>query len=204
MIICTKNEEKYIGETIKRIKKAGRYEIIVVDKSSDNTPIIARELGARVIKQKNNGKGNAMRLGARKARGRYLVFVDGDNSYEVEKIPKMVSLLKNCGIVYGWRIFRKQKLLRLLADRLANFLVWMFHGYKTKDLLTGFFAIRRDDFLNLNTKEKGFGIETEIFMKVYNKFKICHIWTKYNNREDSKLGLKSMFEILFLIISGVK
>ncbi len=201
VIICTKNEEKYISQTIKRIKKIGNYEIIVVDKSNDDTPVIARNLGAKVIKQRSDGKGNAMRLGAKKARSDVIVFVDGDNSYEVEKIPEMLNLLKKCKIVYGWRKFRRQKLVRFIGDKLVNLLIRILKGYSTKDLLTGFFAIRKKDFLALGTDEKGFGIETEIFIKVNNLgWKICHVWVDYFNRKDSKLNFRSVIRILHLIV----
>ena len=200
IIIPTLNEEKYIGKTIQRIKKVGNYEIIVVDKSDDNTGKIARKLGAKVIRQTNSGKGNAMRLGVKYAKGEILIFVDGDNSYEVEKIPKMISLLDKNDIVYGQRIFESQPFIRLIGDKLATELMRI-KGYKTKDLLTGLYALRKKDFVKLKTKENKFGIETEIFIKV-NKlnFKIGWVPIKYHNRKNSKLNIKDAIRILSLIL----
>ena len=204
VIIPTMNEEKYIAKTIRRIKKTGKYEIIVVDKSADRTAEIAKKLGAKVILQKGKGKGNAMRLGAKHAKGEILVFVDGDNSYEVEKIPKLIELLNYCDIAYGFRIFKKQPFLRLFGDKLSSFLIKL-KGMYTPDLLTGFYAIRKKDFLKLKTKQNGFGIETEIFIKAHKKgFRICGIYTKYVNRKDSKMSIRSALVIPKLILFGVE
>ncbi len=204
IIIPTMNEEKYIGKTISRIKKTGRYEIIVVDKSTDRTAEIAKKLGAKVIKQKGKGKGNAMRLGAKHAKGEILVFVDGDNSYEVEKIPELVELLNYCDIAYGFRIFKKQSLFRLIGDKVASFLVKL-RGMYTPDLLTGLYAIRKKHFQKLKTKQNGFGIETEIFIKAHKLgYRICGIYTKYVNRKDSKMSIRSALVIPKLILFGVE
>ncbi|MCW1301123.1 MAG: glycosyltransferase [Candidatus Nanoarchaeia archaeon] len=60
IIIPTENEEENIERVIEKIRKLGRkYEIVVVDKSRDATPYICKRLGVRVIRQKNDGKGNA-------------------------------------------------------------------------------------------------------------------------------------------------
>ena len=203
VIIPTMNEEKYIGKTINRIKKFGKYEIIVVDKSSDKTAEIAKRYSARVIKQKGQGKGNAMRQGVKHAKGDILVFVDGDNSYEVEKIKELIDLLNYCDIAYGFRIFKSQPFIRYFGDKLANFLLKL-KGYYTPDLLTGFYAIRKKDFERLKTKENGFGIETEIFIRA-NKlhYRICGIFTKYVNRKDSKMSVKASLRIPKLILFGV-
>jgi glycosyltransferase involved in cell wall biosynthesis len=79
-IIPAKNEEKYIGATIKAIKQQkGDYEIIVVDAcSNDKTAKIARKLGAKVYEEKGRGPAIARNRGARQAKGEIFVFVDAD------------------------------------------------------------------------------------------------------------------------------
>ena len=202
VIIPTMNEEEYIGKTIQRIDRIGNYEIIVVDKSKDNTSKIAKKMGAKVIKQTRKGKGNAMRLGVKYAKGDILVFVDGDNSYEVEKIPKMINLLNKYDIVYGARIFKRQSMIRLIGDKIITFLASI-RRCKTKDLLTGLYAIKKKDFVRLKTKEEGFGIETEILIKACeNHFRIGWVFTKYYNRKDSKLTFGVVFKILWLVLFG--
>jgi len=61
--IPTKNEEKSIGKCIEKIQKVFNEhhidgEIIVADNSNDNTPEIAKSLGAKVIAPDEHGYGN--------------------------------------------------------------------------------------------------------------------------------------------------
>ena len=87
VVIPTKNEEKTIGICIEKIQRiftehhiAG--EIIVSDSSTDNTPEMAKSLGARVVVPDKLGYGNAYRFGFEHASGDYIVMGDGDNTYD--------------------------------------------------------------------------------------------------------------------------
>jgi len=81
IIIPTKNEEKYLGDLLKSIKKQTykNYEILVGDyKSTDKTREIARKYGARVINIKKKGFA-AGRNGAFKySKGQIIAFIDAD------------------------------------------------------------------------------------------------------------------------------
>jgi glycosyltransferase involved in cell wall biosynthesis len=68
VVIPTKNEDKSIGICIERIQKVPNEhhidgEIIVADNSTDNTPEIAKGMGAKVIVPDKPGYGNAYRIG---------------------------------------------------------------------------------------------------------------------------------------------
>ena len=84
VIIPAFNEENWLPKTLPRLKAAMATcrvpgEIIVVDNnSSDNTPRIAIEHGARVIFEPHNQISCARNTGARAARGRYFIFLDAD------------------------------------------------------------------------------------------------------------------------------
>jgi glycosyltransferase involved in cell wall biosynthesis len=87
VVIPTKNEEKTIGLCIEKIKKVFTEhhidgEIIVSDSSTDNTPEIAKSLGARVVVPDKLGYGNAYRFGFASASGDYIVMGDADNTYD--------------------------------------------------------------------------------------------------------------------------
>jgi glycosyltransferase involved in cell wall biosynthesis len=58
IIIPTRNEEEAIAKVLCSIPEEiqKKTEIIVVDSSEDKTPIIAKKLGAKVIKVKKKGK----------------------------------------------------------------------------------------------------------------------------------------------------
>src|SRR3989338_11699330 len=79
--------------SIPRTMAGERVEIIVVDASSDSTPLIARKAGARVLKQRSKGKGGAMKEGARAARGRKIIFMDADNTSAPHFAARLARLL---------------------------------------------------------------------------------------------------------------
>lgn len=80
-IIPALNEEGYIGDCIRSIRKQTEKpdEIIVVDNgSTDKTAEIAKRLGSRVVYEKRKGISYARNKGAKVAKGDILCFIDAD------------------------------------------------------------------------------------------------------------------------------
>jgi glycosyltransferase involved in cell wall biosynthesis len=85
VIIPAFDEEEFIGDTIDNIcerlsqLKGVSGEIIVVDNNStDKTSEIAKSKGAKVVFEANNQISKARNVGAAKAVGEYLFFIDAD------------------------------------------------------------------------------------------------------------------------------
>src|SRR5260221_5692856 len=81
IIIPAWNEEKNIGRLLQSIKVQSykNIEIILVDDgSTDKTAEIAKKLGARVFKRVRHERSVERNFGATKAKGEYLIFLDGD------------------------------------------------------------------------------------------------------------------------------
>jgi len=82
VVIPALNEEKLLPrclDSLKRQEFEGPFEVIVVDGGSqDRTVEIARDFGARVIKQKGKGIGDARFLGCREAKGEIIANTDAD------------------------------------------------------------------------------------------------------------------------------
>jgi len=157
-VIPALDEEKYIVKTLKAIKAQKtklKYEIIVVDgKSKDNTVKLAKKYG-RVIIQKTRGISNARNLGAKAAKGEFLVFIDADTVIEQDYVSRVIGYLKKHPKVAGVTA-------RLNYDFSKFFwkIIWWFaeryiliRSYFGKGRLTGInIAMRRDTF----KKFKGF------------------------------------------------
>jgi glycosyltransferase involved in cell wall biosynthesis len=75
-------------------------EVIVVDDgSTDETPGIARRMGAQVITQDHAGAGAARNRGAKAARGELLLFTDADCAPVPDWVERLVDTLEADGVV---------------------------------------------------------------------------------------------------------
>jgi glycosyltransferase involved in cell wall biosynthesis len=85
-------------------------EIIVVDDgSTDDTPLVCRELAAVnpdvviAVRQANAGPGAAREAGRRQARGEFLQYLDSDDLLHPHKFQRQVAALREqpeCGVAY--------------------------------------------------------------------------------------------------------
>lgn len=81
-------------------------EILVVDNASeDASAALAREQGARILKEEKKGYGNALRTGIRGSAGRVIIMGDCDTTYSFGEIGEMYRLLAEgqCDMVIGNR-----------------------------------------------------------------------------------------------------
>ena len=173
IIIPTLNEEEGIAKVICSIPKKIRSqsEVIVVDASTDCTSLIAKELGARVIREKRKGKGRQMRKGVECSKGEILIFLDGDGTDPSQYIPKLLKKLEGADLVLGCRSIKEfrtdNKAMRRVFKVYSFFIRPLFRliSFKASDPLAGFRAIRKKDWQKLDLKSNDFKIETEMNIK---------------------------------------
>jgi glycosyltransferase involved in cell wall biosynthesis len=83
VVITCYNQACFLGEAIESVlaQSCQHFEIVVVDDGSkDNTPEVASAYPqVRYIRQNNQGVSVARNVGLRQAKGRYLIFLDGDD-----------------------------------------------------------------------------------------------------------------------------
>lgn len=184
IIIPTLNEEKGIAKVINSIPSEIREqaEVIVVDASTDSTPIIAKKLGARVICSKKRGKGRAMREAVKKSKGEILIFLDGDATDPPQYIPDLLKQMNKANIVLACRSNNKFKeddnISKYIYPLYSIVCQPLFHliNFSASDPLAGFRAIRKKDWQRLGLKSDDFRIETEMNIKaIKEKFVIKEI-----------------------------
>ena len=97
VIVITKNAAGKIKDCLESLKFAD--EIIVVDSgSTDKTKELALKTGARVFEVENIGYSHGRNLGAQKAKGEWLLYVDSDERVTEnlqKEINKIVSDFPN-------------------------------------------------------------------------------------------------------------
>jgi glycosyltransferase involved in cell wall biosynthesis len=70
-------------------------EVVVADNgSNDGSVEIAERCGARVVHVQARGYGNALRAGIAKARGKFIIMGDADDSYDFSEVPSFVAKLR--------------------------------------------------------------------------------------------------------------
>jgi len=141
LVIPAYDEEARLGPTLAHCVRylsasPWRWEIIVVDDgSSDGTVALCRRLaadipGLTVVETRpNRGKGHAVRVGVRAARGDVVVMYDADGSTPVAEIGKLVAPIARgeTAIAIGSRYVdgrgTDQPAWRRVWSRLANFVM---------------------------------------------------------------------------------
>lgn len=93
------NEEQTVGECVRlallSMDESGiTGEVVVVGNGSDdNSVMVAEEAGARVVHCPTRGYGNAIRYGAERSHGQFIVMGDSDLSYDFRHVPKFIEKL---------------------------------------------------------------------------------------------------------------
>lgn len=152
IVIPVFNEAENLERLIRRIKalQLPAAEIIVVDDgSSDGSADVAMAAGANVVTHPYNiGNGAAIKSGIRAAKGKLLLFMDGDGQHRPEDIPKLLAQSGTYHMVIGARAKgSKLRLHRYAANALYNLLASYVTQFKVKDLTSGFRVLSRLDAL---------------------------------------------------------
>jgi dolichol-phosphate mannosyltransferase len=196
IIVPTFNEEETIEEFINKVNelklKLKNFELIIVDDSFDNTAKVAKNLMKKfrikgiVLKRiGKRGKGSAIRDGLKLARGKYIVLIDADLQYPVEKIPTLVERLKECDIVNTRRL-RKDPFYRKLLGLCFRFLVFLIFGL-TIETQSTFRAFRKEVKEEIEFKADSWAWDVEFLYKAKKAgFKICSYPVIYGERKKGK------------------
>jgi dolichol-phosphate hexosyltransferase len=104
-----------------------------------------------------------------------VVMLDGDNTYKPEEMPRLIQPLADnfCDVIIGTRLGGKTKKGALkFQNRLANwfftFLVRQFYKANITDVLSGYYAWKKDalNALKKYLESDGFTIEVEMVTKM--------------------------------------
>lgn len=151
-------------------------ELLVVDgRSTDGTRDIATACGARVISDNGKGKGAAIRLAIRQAKGDILVFIDADGSHDPSDIPALVApiLAGEADHVSGSRMLGGsdelhatfRQFVRLFGSQIITLSINYSQNVRLTDCQNGFRAIRRETAQALGLEEDITTIEQEMIIK---------------------------------------
>ena len=137
IIIPAYNEEEGIKKVISELKEITNQEceiIAVNDGSTDQTEKILENIkDIKLINHSyNKGYGAALKSGIRKAQGEYILIIDGDGTYPVNEIPKLLKYTNDYDMVSGVRKGKNFDARWFYSQRLAKFILKKIAGYVTK------------------------------------------------------------------------
>lgn len=199
ILIPCLNEEAAIADLILSLRKFDSIcELLVIDNgSSDKTLQIAHRLGINVLTESRLGKGRALRAGLAQVKTPFVIFLDGDNTLDIEVIPRMIQLLdEGFDMVVANRIATSQDTFRKF-HRTGNFLFSALHNIFLKtaitDVLCGFRGIRTDLANIMNLKSEGYEIEIELNIKASRlRCSTANLDCHFSKRKDSASKLRTI------------
>jgi glycosyltransferase involved in cell wall biosynthesis len=221
IIIPAYNEGKTIGEIIDKIIGIDLWdiekEIIVVDDGSSDKSIkllksdIEPKVDKIIYKEKNMGKGAAIRTGIKFATGDYVIFQDADLEYDPEEYKSLLEpvIKGKADVVYGSRFMgghphRVHLFWHYVGNRFLTTLSNIFTNLNLTDMETCYKLFKKEILDSIKIEENRFGIEPEITAKVARKkCRIYEVGISYYGRsyeEGKKINWKDGFRAIYVIL----
>jgi len=149
-------------------------EVVVVDNNStDGTGEVARGLGCRVVEEKQQGYGIALKSGFQAAEGDIIITMDADGTCLFEHYPRLIKHMLDNGVdfVTARRIpdrFRTfTSLLRFLGDMFLDVTCWIFFRFWVYDSQSGIWAFKREILSRINLESDGWALSEEIKIEAF-------------------------------------
>ena len=204
VLIPCYNEEKTIGKVVADWKRSLPDAVIYVydNNSSDETARIARDAGAVVRHEYQQGKGNVIRRMFREIDAQCYIMVDGDDTYPAEYGRQMADLVleKQTDMVVGVRLsstyFNENKRpFHNFGNSLVRSSINHLFKANIRDIMTGYRAFSYLFVKSFPVLSKGFEIETEMSIHAVEKnMRIENVIIEYRDRpkgSESKLDTYS-------------
>jgi glycosyltransferase involved in cell wall biosynthesis len=223
-LIPAYNEAKTIGEVLERVAALDidKQVIVVDDGSTDATAQIAENWtserdGVVLVRQRNAGKGAAIRAAIPYIDGEIAVIQDADMEYDPADVPSLIEPIERnaADVVFGSRLSggrpqRAYLFWHLVGNRFLSLLTNVLFNTTVSDMETGYKAFRTDILRSLDLSEDDFAIEPEITAKVCKrKLRVYELPIAYYGRsyaEGKKItwrdGIKAVFVLLRIRLRG--
>ena len=207
VIVCLPvfNEEKAIENMIAQLKELP-FKIIISDGgSTDKSLQIAKKEAIDIFHRPGKSKGYGMLQAinlAQKNNIEYIVFIDCDLTYPVDKIPDLVSQIQSekYDMVVGRRSTKSMSLKSKILNHILRNLIYLLFGGNLQDPASGLRVLRTESYCG-NIKEIGMDLEIELTgFSLKKNLLVKEIEVDYYSRVGkSKLRLQDIIQALFTV-----
>lgn len=184
IIIPCYNEEKVVGETVRRvlatdIGQIHKDVIVIDDGSSDRSAQIVQEIERHhpavlrlLVQPKNKGKGAAVWRGMLAARGELIVIQDADLEYHPQDFRQMLPLfdIPHIDVVFGSRRLLPDNPVSGVAEyigaQIINTLSNLLYRARITDQFTCYKMFRRELVPQLKMRTRRFEFDAELTAKL--------------------------------------
>ena len=209
------NERTTVDEIIRRVLAVPlRIELVVVDDGSDDgtKEILEQlqcELRFNLLRQKNAGKGAALRRGFAEVTGDLVVIQDADLEYSPEEYPQLIELIcdDKADVVYGSRFLGRHRAFMFahyMGNKLVTFATNVLYNTMLTDMETCYKAMRIEVLRSMRLKSNGFGIEPEITAKIFKRgYRVYEVPITYAGRgyeQGKKITWRAGFGALCVLL----
>jgi glycosyltransferase involved in cell wall biosynthesis len=181
VVIPCLNEAQTLAGCVDKAQRAIRDhgiagEVVVADNgSSDGSPEIAQQMGARVVQVAARGYGNALMGGIAAASGKFIIMGDADGSYDFAAIPVFLRKLREgFDLVQGCRLKSgggtiTPGAMPMLHQRFGNpffsFVAKRWFNSEIHDVYCGLRGFSKAHFERLEQRCTGMEFATEMIVK---------------------------------------
>ena len=177
IVVPCRNEELTIGEFVdwcwEGLRAAGAEgEVLIVDNSTDRSPEIAREHGARVIPEAERGLGRAYVAAIPHIRGDYVIMGDCDLTYDFRRLEGFLHALDaGAEFVMGTRLKgtiepgAMPRLHRYFGTPVTTWVLNRLYRQKFSDIHCGMRAMTIDALRRIDIQSLGWEYASEMVLK---------------------------------------
>ena len=193
VVVPCHNEAATVAKVVHDFRQAlpAALVLVVDNASTDGTAELARQAGARVVREPRPGKGFALLTGFREAKGAdFFVMVDGDDTYPADDAVKLLAAATGgADMVVGTRLEdAEQGAFRAghsFGNQLFNLLVRLLFGIRTGDLFSGYRVLSRRFLETTPLIARGFEVEAELSLQaVVQHYRTAEVPIRYRARPE--------------------